>query len=240
MSELSAKDQSNSAELEAVPKVWAGAFDAYKYSKAAILQNWKPYLLIIFLSFVAGVVQEVLTPSDTMPADFTAFDFVVMLVFIGISLLLGIALVRVILAGIDRKKVVALEEIKKSVSMIPAYFAMAVVSATIILVSLLLLVVPFFFVMPRLVLAEYFLINKNMGPIDAIKASWMATKGHVTKVWGVVLASIAMALLALTIIGIPFAIYFLFMYSAAFGVLYAYLTRSKVENVAETSDPVAV
>lgn len=240
MNEESVNSQPDATTVEAVPKTWPGAFGAYKYTKAAILQNWKSYLLVVILTMVVGGIQEAAVPSDQVNTEASPFGIVVVLLSIVVSLILGIALVRIILAGVNRKKITVLEEVKQSISLAPAYFLMAVVSSIILIVSFILLVIPFFFVMPRLVLAEYFLIDKKMGPVESIKASWAATKGNATKVWGVVVATILMALLMITIIGIPFAVYFLFMYSAAFGVLYAYLTRSKVEDAAESSDPIVV
>lgn len=99
-------------------------------------------------------------------------------------------------------------------------------SGLLAVVSFLALIVPFFFVYPRLVLAPYFLLDKNMGPIEAIKASWAQTKGHLSKLYGIYGAALLMGLLAITIIGIPFAIYFTIMYSAASAVLYRYITGS--------------
>jgi hypothetical protein len=106
-----------------------------------------------------------------------------------------------------------------------------------LIVSFLLLVIPFFFVLPRLTLAEYFLVDKNMGVIEAYKASWNATKGHSLKVWGIYGAGILMALLCVTVIGIPVAFYLLIMYSAAFAVLYEFLNRSPATQPATAAAP---
>jgi uncharacterized membrane protein len=96
-----------------------------------------------------------------------------------------------------------------------------------IVASAVLFIIPVFFVLPRLALAYYFLIDKHMGVIEAYKASWHATKGNAGKVWGIIGATILMALLMITIIGIPFSIYFLIMYSAVFAVLYEFLGKTQ-------------
>ena len=80
--------------------------------------------------------------------------------------------------------------------------------------------------LPRLTLVNYFLVDKGLEPMEAFKASWHATEGHAMQAWGIILANVAMALLMVTIVGIPFAFYFLFMYSAAFAVFYKYVTKS--------------
>jgi membrane-anchored glycerophosphoryl diester phosphodiesterase (GDPDase) len=105
------------------------------------------------------------------------------------------------------------------------YIANAVIITLLLAIAFVLLVVPFFFVLPRLVLAPYFLVDQKLGPIVATRRSWQATKGHAGKIWGIIGASLAMALLAVTIIGIPFAIYFLFMYGAASALAYDFVAK---------------
>lgn len=209
-----------------VPKTWDGAFEIYKNSRAVIMHNVRPYLAIVLASLVAGLIQDnALNTADGN--SISVADIVVAMACILLSILLSVSLAKVVLAGLKSKKVEFMNVVRQSVSIVPNYFLMSIVVSAIAIVSLLLFIVPFFFVLPRLVLAEYFVVDKNMGPIEAIKASWAATKGHVLKVWGISGATIVMALLMITIIGIPFSVYFLFMYSAAFGVLYAFLLRGK-------------
>ena len=93
--------------------------------------------------------------------------------------------------------------------------------------SILLFLIPAFFVIPRLLFAPYLVIDKNMGGVDAVQASWNMSKGHIGKVYGIIGLTLAITLLSITIIGIPFAIYFTVMYSAAFAVLYNFVINKK-------------
>ena len=95
----------------------------------------------------------------------------------------------------------------------------------ILVASFIALIVPFFFIAPRLVNVGYFILDKNMGVMDALKASWNTTDKNVGKVYGIVGAYIAYSLLFITIIGIPFAIYFIVMYSASTTVYYEYTSK---------------
>jgi hypothetical protein len=134
--------------------------------------------------------------------------------------------VLVYLAGVRGQKLGFGDAVSKA---LPFFFRMIglwIVVAVTLFVSFILLVIPFFFVLPRVSLAHYFLIDQDMGVMEAFKASWAATKGHAGKVWGIIGATILMALLMVTIIGIPFSIYFLIMYSAAYAVLYSFLGKS--------------
>jgi len=103
-----------------------------------------------------------------------------------------------------------------------------IVLSVILICAFIVLIVPFAILFPRLVFAPYLVVDRNLGPFKALGASWDMSKGHSGKVWGIICASIAMALLMFTIIGIPFALYFLFMYSAAFIVLCEYTTTKNV------------
>jgi uncharacterized membrane protein len=100
-------------------------------------------------------------------------------------------------------------------------FILTVLVSALLILSIVALVVPFFFVAPRLLLAFYYLIDRELGPIDSVKQSWNDSKGHTMEIYGVVLLSIGFAILSIIIIGI----YFSFMYQAATALLYLYVAK---------------
>ncbi|HSX45673.1 MAG TPA: hypothetical protein VLG27_01555 [Candidatus Saccharimonadia bacterium] len=195
------------------PSSWPGAFGLYKYSKQAVKVNLEG---IVLFWLGAAILSGILDAALKRPGQGIGF-------FIG-TLFQGI-LVYLQVNGVRQKKVETGEAFNKGLNVWLKMIGLYIVVTLTLVVSFLLLVVPFFFVAPRLVLASYFLVDKDMGVMDAFKASWDATKGHMGKVYGIVGASILMALLMVTIIGIPFAIYFLIMYSAAFAWLYEYVGK---------------
>jgi uncharacterized membrane protein len=95
------------------------------------------------------------------------------------------------------------------------------------MLSVALFVIPAFFIIPRVYLSIYFVIDKEMGPIEAVKSSWEATRGHVGKIYGILGVNILIILPIITLIGIIATVYFGFMYFAASAVLYNYITTSK-------------
>lgn len=97
----------------------------------------------------------------------------------------------------------------------------------LIVVSLVLLVIPFFFVLPRLYLAPYYLIKNDSTLNQALAASWHSTHHNLKPVWGVLVLNIGIALLFLTIIGIPLAIYWGVINTASFAYLTLYLSQPK-------------
>jgi hypothetical protein len=203
------------ATLPSVPSTWPGGFGAYKYSKQAVMLN---------IGTLVGLFVTEIVVSIVLGAFLGSVGRVLTQI---IGLALGIATIFTLLAGVRGQKLSFEGALRKIEPMLVLkYFVSSILVGLALGVSLLLLIVPFFFVFPRLLLVSYFLLDKNIGPVEAIKASWDSTEGHAGQVWGIVGASLAMALLAVTIIGIPFAIYFLVMYSASSAVLYEFLHKT--------------
>jgi len=208
-----------------VPSTWPGGFGAYKFSKKAVKFNLGTIVLLWIIDLAVG----------------GGFDFIFKrgggLVGLVFGSLVMAALTLTFIASVRGKRLEIGEAFSQALTFWLRMIGLTLLVSITIVISILLLVVPFFFVFPRLVLASYFLVDKNQGVIDAYKASWNATKGHVGKVYGIVGATILMALLMVTIIGIPFSIYFLVMYSAVFAVLYEFINKPTPAPAAAASAP---
>jgi hypothetical protein len=203
------------AAVSGAPSAWPGAFGAYKYSKAAVMTNiWTLVGLWLIAAIVQGGGEKALGQTGGLVGFLVAG-------------LVTASYVLTYLAGVRGQKLSFGEAISKAVKYWLRMLGLLIVVSLSLVVSLLLFVIPFFFVLPRLSLAHYFLVDKDMGIMEAYKASWNATKGNAGKVWGIIAATIVMALLMITIIGIPFSIYFLIMYSGAYAVLYEHLGKAK-------------
>lgn len=218
-----------------VPSDWPGAFGAYKFSKASVKVVLGTLVVLYLLSFAVSFVLGMVFPEDiSFVADILSFI---------ISGLFSVAMVLVFLSGVRGQKAEVGESLSKSVALWLPMLGLTLLAGLIVGLSLLLLIIPFFFVFPRLILSTYFLVDQKLGIVESIKASWAATKGNVGKVYGIIGANIAFSLLFITIIGIPFAIYFLVMYSAAIAVLYEYIRSRKsapVSPINAQQQPAAV
>lgn len=193
-----------------IPKTWPGGFGLYKYSKAVVRVNLLTLVGVFVFSIVLSLLQRV--PKIGVPLS-----------IIG-SILTGAATTIVYLLSIKGEKISTIDALKQSPKYALNMLGLIILTNIAMVVSFILLIVPFFIVLPRISLAEYFLVDKNLNCIDAIKASWKATKGHSGKIWGVIGATIVMALPIVTILGIPVAIYLLVMYSASQVLLYKHLS----------------
>ena len=204
-------------ELPRIPDVWPGAWKLYSYSKEAVKLNWGLLLGLWIINIFASLVLRALLGG--VIGELLAWV---------IEVVVSIGIIMVCLEGVRGQKVPFDNMIKRVTPMLfLKYFAGMLLLGLALVIAAILFIVPFIIILPRVILAPYFLIDMDMGPAEAISASWKATKDHTGKVWGIIGASIALGLLAITIIGIPFSLYFLFMYGAAYAVLYNFISRTQ-------------
>jgi hypothetical protein len=201
--------------LPGVPTTWPGAFGIYKYSKQAVRLNLGTIVLLWLIDIAVNGGSEWILKS---PGS---------LVGLIVGSLVTAALALTWLASIRGQRMEIGEALSKAMPFWLKMIGLTLLVVITVIASILLLVIPFFFVFPRLTLSYYYLVDKQMGVMDAYKASWDATKGNIGKVYGIVGATILMALLMITIIGIPFSIYFLLMYSASMAILYEFINKTK-------------
>jgi hypothetical protein len=210
-----------------IPEIWPGIFGVYKYSKGAVRFNLGTNVwLIIFSIVLGGANQAGLEDNHNIVAGIVAYL---------LGSLFAAALLLAQIASVRRTKLSFETAVKNAVQMWPKYIILSILLSVTYVVSLLLLIIPFLFIFPRLSLARYFLLDKRMGVLEAYTASWRATKGHILAPWNVIAGTALICLLAITIIGIPFSIYFYIMYSAALAVFYEMRlrdTRNQTQYVA--------
>jgi len=211
-----------------VPKdTWPGAFEIYKNSRDAMRLNVWNFIGLEALGAVASsILQHAWRPAALLGAL--------------ISIAVSISTTHLLLATARQQTCTIQQALQKiDLKLCINMLLLTVLVFWTIVLSLLLFVVPFFFVMPRLVLAPYYLVDKNLGVLDAYKASWNDTKGHVGKMWGIIGVNLLFALLCVTIIGIPFAIYFFVMYSAASTILYLFIQKKPSDSTGGVVEPPA-
>lgn len=213
-----------SSPVEKIPREWPGAFGLLKHAREVIRVNLGTTLVLAILLALLSAA-----PNRSQHNTHIVLLSLASLLSSYVSLLLYYTLLK----STKGEKVSFGQSLDASGRFL-SYLVNAILTGLLIAVSFLLLIVPGLFVFPRLMLAHLFVIDQKLGPIEAIKASWAATEGHAGMIWGIIGAEIAFALLAVTIIGIPFTIYFLFMYTAALPIAYRYLTRSP-----QSSEPTA-
>lgn len=194
-----------------VPQAWPGAFGIYHHSRRAVLINLVPLIILWLLDVVGSIFQAI-------PRIGPLISFIV-------SLFISVAFIVVLLASAKGEHITPDAAISKSWQFILRFLGLNILVGLSVAGGLILLVIPGLIILPRLALANYYLIDKDMGVMDAYKASWNDTRGHAGKVWGIIGVTFLMILPVITIIGIIATVYLLVMYSAAYALLYLYLQK---------------
>ncbi len=129
------------------------------------------------------------------------------LIFYIIKIIVDIGLIKIALDFVDGKKPEFMD-LFKHYNLFVKYFLGSILYGLIVGIGLILLVVPGIILMIRLQFYSYLIIDKGLGPIEALKSSWQLTKdsGMNLFLYGLaVLGVILLGVLAL-IIGIFVAI----------------------------------
>lgn len=228
----STSTQPNIESADTVPQTWPGAFGLYKYSRKVMMVNIGAYIGVFALTLAVNMTPAFVEPESSM---YIIINTVASLV----SVWFQAALIIIVLHSVKEQKISFDESLRRGAAKFGALFLQGLVVGVIAILSILLFIVPAFIILPRLALAEFFLIDKNMGIIESIKASWEATRGHVGKVWGIIGVNFAMLLLMVTIIGMPLSFYFIFMYAAANAILYYWLLGHGAKAFTPSDGPIA-
>lgn len=211
---------------------WPGAFGAFRPSREAVRRNLSTLVLLVLVSFGASfllsMLQSGFSPahhSNNLTFNLSGLGVAFQAVTSLLTAFISGAQVKTYLSGLRGQGIELNQAASVGWQNIWKMFALNLLVGVTVVGGLLLLLVPGLIFLARLSMAPYFLIDQNLDPIAAYKASWHATKGHSWKVWGIIGVSGLMILPIITIIGILATIYLLFMYSAALGVLYEYLVN---------------
>lgn len=84
------------------------------------------------------------------------------------------------------------------------YFVATFLYGVIVALGFLCLIIPGFILIARLSLYGYLIVDENMGPIEALKASWHLVKGVTWRMLGFILASILISFVGVLCLGVGF------------------------------------
>ena len=217
-------NKTTQATKTSILKEWPGAFGIYKYTKSAVMNNLS-FLIILSLAstglgFLASLISNKIGHNSFSAIGSTISYFVSVVVSAALTYSLLEISKGTSIGWNDIYEII----IKRFWKIVGAL----ILTGLIAVASILLLIIPAFFVIPRLALVQYFVLDKGMSPPDAIKASWDTTEGNYGKIYGIVGVSILIVLPVFTIVGIIATIYFTIMYYPVFAMLYLYLTKQAI------------
>jgi len=150
--------------------------------KEAVSYGWKQatsrltfFVLLIIIMIAASALPGIIgSLLEDQNAGFLIF--IIQLVSWGLQLLVSLGLIHVALLVHDRKKATYKDLFSQTRLIIP-YFLASVIYTLIIIAGFILLVIPGFVWAIKFRYFSYLMVDKKLGPIDAIKQSGKITKG---------------------------------------------------------------
>lgn len=205
---------------------WPGTFGAYQAVKPYLKPQIWNLVSVVGLLLIFDLIADIFFRPHNM-SDRVLLSFIGDVVSLIIWSFFKATFKIMYFTYLDNKEMSLSEALKKTLHYFLRMLGLTFVIVIILVASIVLLVIPFFFVLPRVYLAPYFLIKNDMPVNQAIAASWHSTKGNVDKVYGIIIINIGLILLCITVIGIPFAIYFGAFNTGSFALLTLYLSQPK-------------
>lgn len=174
------------ADMAEKPKLQS-AFNLFKPSMDALGRNFGTFACILLLPFallLAGVVPGLLSGSNSAHAVSLTLLIIVELAALAFIVLLGPALTYTELKSARGEKVAIKEAFRGSWHFLLRWVGLSICLGIIMIVSFLLLIVPFFFMLRRYFLAPYYLVDRDLGIMDSLKESAQESKRHRGSIWG--------------------------------------------------------
>ena len=138
--------------------------------------NWKFLVAVTAISLVISYAPTAVSQawSNQYPVPAVLFS----LIFWVVGLVVSIGLVKIFLNLVDGKAV-NFTDLYAYWRLVWYYLLVQILAGIIIFLGLIFLVVPGIIFGIRLQFASYYVIDKGLGPLAAVKASWAATRGSV-------------------------------------------------------------
>lgn len=154
--------------------------------------------LVGLLIFIAvGVVSLLYTFATGYQSQNSLSSFVPSLIFLLVSLVIGLVLVGsyAIIAGksANEEKITTKESYKQAFKRFLPSLALAIIWSILYLLLSLLLILPGIYFAARASLSLIVMYQEGLGPIAAIKRSFILTKGHVIEMLGAITASLVIS-----------------------------------------------
>jgi hypothetical protein len=154
--------------------------DAIKYGFATMKKNFwffaQIIIIVSIISYVPGIITGAFDEIN-LPTLAVIFFGIVGLVFWGLQLLISIGVIKIALKFV-KGSTGKVGDLFSGVSCIINYFIGSLLYGLIVVVGLVLLIVPGIIFAIKFQFYQYIIVEKNTGPIDALKQSWHMTDGE--------------------------------------------------------------
>lgn len=190
------------------------------------------FLFLFCVGFVSFVVSMILNASGKDDSMVAILSFLVSLVF---SVFINVGVTKIVLKMLHNEKPLIHIFFEITPSQFFRYLGYTVLHVLCVIAGLILLIVPGVIAAVRLQYGYYLVIEKGMGPVDALKTCWNMTKGETWNLFLYTLVVIVMNIIGALlffvglIITAPISL-------ISIGYVYKKLSTSMLPQ-AETADP---
>lgn len=179
--------------------------DSFSISEA-ISFGWKTFKskwaflfgVLLFVTIVSGAPDLI---SIIIRGDNEGVIMLTRLLSLVLGTIVNIGLISVVINLVDGKSVRFADLFSKPRLFFSFLFAQ-IIEGIIVVVGILLFIIPGIIFALRLQFVTYFVVDKGMGPLDALRASWNATRGSTLKLLLFSLTSIGLALVGMLLFGV--------------------------------------
>lgn len=155
------------------------AIEAIKFGWGVAKKKWHLFFMIGGLNVLINIIPSVpdfIFGKGTTEADTLILILAIPVWILGIIVSAGMIKIQILLGRGDDAKFS--DVWVTNFRLLVRFMLTGIVSGLIVLGGLILLIIPGLIFALRLSFAPYFVLDKNMGAIEAVKASWNATKGN--------------------------------------------------------------
>ncbi|MFH0840421.1 MAG: hypothetical protein V1865_00330 [bacterium] len=169
--------------------------EAFEYGWDAMKPNfWFFAAILAFVFIIYGSLSFLMDHSGSV-------NWVLRIIYYIICIIFSIGLVKIAL-NIYNKKRNKFLDIVNSFELFVDYLFATVIYGVIVSIGLVLLIFPGIMLMTKLMFYPYFIVDKKMGPIAALKASWKVTIDHKGIIFLFWLMTSLINLIGLLVVGI--------------------------------------
>ena len=181
-------------------KPFLGAFDLFKPSVQGIVLNIKTFVLLI--------VSAVAPAAAAVPLAFVAgsadIEFLKSAAIV-LSALLGLATLALLFMVMPALFVVQLQSVRghviqpmvafrKGLKHFWRFYGVTILQLIILTLAFVALIVPYFFMLRRYILVQYYVIDRNMGVMDALRLCATDSLTYRSPLWGLVGVTVLLSL----------------------------------------------
>lgn len=204
-----------------------GAGEAYGISWSILRKNFLELLLVMVLLGVLSMPGAYYgNQSQQLQFDFVSYLFSLMYMFL-VYLPVNYGVAYAYLKAVRGEKVKA-TDIFKSFDNFWNVVLGNLLTGAIVAFGIMLLIFPGLYFLARLSFVPYYLVDKKMEAIDAIKASWENTKGYTTRILSILFLAIPVGILGLLCLGVGVIVSIMLIMTT---LAYFYYTVDSNQNV---------